>query len=276
MRGKKCAEKRLVFFRNPGGDLGHEEKIAKETAEAQIGVDPAPEASQGLGVKDSRLPGPVWTAILLAAASTLPMAAQSLPGRDVQQQVQLTLDQFSEAKTDAQRGMAADFLQQLDRQTAIGAVIDRIVRSQNGEEATLYNGLIDKLKPEACPVLAKQLAQAADAEDKGKLVVALRHCGAAEAAGALTASLGDKRTVRFEAHGKNPRRVCDMAYDELFLKLRNDPKYGLDASPAMRGLIRESTPLAERDALVEKLSDKLAAQPAPVSAASPSPAPAKP
>ena len=81
---------------------------------------------------------------------------------------------------------------------------------------------------------------------------------------ALAAALADKRPVHFEAHGKFPRRVCDLAYDELYLKLRQDPKFGLDPSPKMKGVIREATPVPERDKLIKALAARMPAPGGPL------------
>jgi hypothetical protein len=88
----------------------------------------------------------------------------------------------------------------------------------------------------------------------------------------LEGCLDDKRPVPFEVHGTHPRRVCDLAYDELFLKLRSDSRYGLDASPKMKGVISERTTMKSRDALIAKLKAKLAETlPSPSPSATPEP-----
>ena len=182
----------------------------------------------------------------------------------------MTLDHYSTAKTAAQRAAIVDYLQHLDRKLATSAVIDHIVAAHNGIEATAYSALLETLKPDGCAALLDRLAKASGAVPKGKLIVALRHCENPEAITALAACLEDKRPVPFEAHGAHPRRVCDLAYDELFLKLRANPRYGLDASPHMRGILTERVPVKDRDAKIATLKSELAAAPAPI----PSPSPA--
>jgi hypothetical protein len=65
--------------------------------------------------------------------------------------------------------------------------------------------------------------------------------------------------------------VCDLAYDELFLKLRTDARYGLDPSPKMIGVITERTPVKTRDALIAKLKTLIARNPVPTATPEPSP-----
>jgi hypothetical protein len=219
-------------------------------------------------------------AVALAVAAGTPAWAQS--SADRQQEVEMAFDQYTAAKTEDQRVAIVDYLQHFDRSLVAGALIDHIVGSRNGIEATVYGQLVGALGPEGCAAVIDRLGKMSDAVPKGKLVVALRHCNGAEVIHALGGCLGDKRSVAFEAHGAHPRRVCDLAYDELFLKLRDDPRYGLDTSPKMKGIILEKTPEKTRDAQIAKLKAKLAsvplASPSPTPAASPSPSatPAKP
>ena len=189
-----------------------------------------------------------------------PAWAQS--GADRQQEVEMALDHYTEAKTPDQRSAVTDYLGHLDRKLVAAAVIDHIIASRNGAEATAYNELLEAFAPDACTAVLDRLGKTDQATPKGKLIVALRHCQGDEPLHALTACLDDKRPVSFEAHGAHPRRVCDLAYDELFLKLRNDPRYGLDPTARMKELIGAKTPIKTRDALIAKLKSKLAA-PAP-------------
>lgn len=207
---------------------------------------------------------------------------------DRQQQVQITLDQYAAARTPAQRAAVVDFLGHLGRKDVASGIVDHIVASRTGSEATKYDGLAGTFNPEACAAVMDRLAKADDPTVKGKMLVALRRCTGDDALKILAGSLDDKRPFRFEAHGEHPRRVCDAAYDELFLRLRKDAHYALDASPQMRGWIAEKMPVKTRDALIAKLKGKLdgkafqsspapsaspSAAPAPSPAASPSPAP---
>jgi hypothetical protein len=192
---------------------------------------------------------------------------------DRRQQVQMALDQYAAAKTQDQRATILDFLQHLDRKTVAAAVVDHILAAHSGVEATVYNGLIENLAPESCAALLDRVAGSDSPTEKGKLLVALRHCGGEAAVQALDASLADKRPVLFESHSAHPRRVCDMAYNELYLKLRDDPFYGLDPSTHLRGIITEKMPDKARDDAIAKLKAKLAQKPSP---APPSAAPSPP
>jgi hypothetical protein len=194
-------------------------------------------------------------AMLLASAA--PHAAWAQRSADRQQEVEMAFDHYSAAKTEDQRIAIIDYLQHLDRKVVAAALIDHIVSSHNGAEATAFNKLVEALSPDGCAALLDRLAKTNDAIPKGKLVVALRHCPSPDAVTALTGCLGDKRPVPFESHGPHPRRVCDLAYDELFLKLRTDPHYGLDPSPHMQGVITERTPIKTRDAAIAKLKTAL-------------------
>jgi hypothetical protein len=212
-------------------------------------------------------------AIILATAPARPARAQ--PGADRSQEVEMALGQYAEAKTPDQRATIVEYLQQLDRKMVAGAVVDHILSARNGTEATAFNDLVESFAPEGCAAVLDRLAKAAQPIPKGKLIVALRHCAGDETRSALESCLADKRPVLFEARGKQPRRVCDLAYDELFLKLRGDSRYGLDASPKMNGIITEKMPVKERDALIAKLKQKLSKK-SPSPAPTPPPEPAKP
>lgn len=209
---------------------------------------------------------------LLAAAQ--PLRADSIAGRS--QQLQMALDQYLAAKTPAQRSTVIDFLKQ-QAPAAVGAAIaQQIAEAQNGHDATEYAGLAENFAPAACQQITALLGSTPDAAVKGKMVVALAHCPGDDAVQALTACLDDQRPVTFEARGAHPRRVCDFAYDELFLKLRSQPRFGLDASSHKRGLITEKTTGAERDARIAKLKAQLAEKSTPAPQPSPTPASSSP
>jgi hypothetical protein len=178
-------------------------------------------------------------------------------------EIEDAFDHYTAAKTDDQRAAIIDFLQHYDRKTVAGALIDHIVNSRSGNEATEFNKLIEALSPDGCMALLDRLAIEKEAVAKGKLIVALRHCQGREAIPALAACLDDKRPVKFEAKTPTPRRVCDLAYDELYLKLRTNPSYKLDNSPQMRDLISEKTPATKRDEMIERLRASLGPEGAP-------------
>jgi hypothetical protein len=184
----------------------------------------------------------------------------------------MALDQYAAAKTADQRAAVVEFLQHFDQKLVAESVVDHIIASRNGTEATVFNELIAALNPGGCATLLDRLGKTDGPVAKGKLIVALRHCQSRGSLKALGACLNDKRSVPFEARGPNPRRVCDLAYDELYIKLRGNPLYGLDATPRMKGFIYENTPPKGRDTLIAKLKARLAKYPpAPVPSAAPSP-----
>jgi hypothetical protein len=206
-------------------------------------------------------------AILLPALGAFPHAlAQSPPDR--KQEIGMVLDQYGAAKTPSQRTAAVEYLKHFDRKLVAATLIDHILAARNGTEATGYSALIELLAPDGCVALLDRLEITDSAVEKGKLIVASRHCQGDETLHALIGCLDDQRPVPFEAHTAQPRRVCDFAYDELFLKLRSDLKYSLDPSPHMRGIITEKTSLKTRDALISAFKARLA--PAPSPSASPS------
>ncbi len=209
--------------------------------------------------------------MVLAIAGALTARAQTSDDR--RQEAEMAFDHYLTAKTDDQRVAIIDYLQHLDRKVVAGALVDHILSSQNGAEATAYNKLVEALNPDGCAAVIDRLATSTAPIAKGKLIVALRRCPSPEAIHALAACLGDKRPFLFAAHGAHPKRVCDMAYNELFLKLRADRRYHLDASRRMAGFITEKMPGKARDALIAKITKKLAAIPAPTPSPEPSPAP---
>ncbi len=186
----------------------------------------------------------------------------------------MAFNHYTAAKTNDQRTAILEYLQGLDRPLVTGALIDHIIASRTGIEATAYDKLVEALGPDGCAAVIDRLGKTDEPTAKGKLIVALRHCEGEEINNALAGCLGDVRPVRFEAHGPNPRRVCDLAYDELFLKLRGDPHYGLDPSPRMKGVITEKTPVKSRTELIAKLKAKLAPAPSPSASPDPSATPA--
>jgi len=192
---------------------------------------------------------------IVAFAASSPVRAQSSADRE--RDVESALDQYGAAKTPAERAAVFDFVQHLDRPLVAEAVVDHIVASRNGTEATLYGQLVAPLSPASCAALEARLKDATTPTVKGKLIVALRHCHGPGSFRDLIICLDDKRTVPFEAHGPAPRRVCDLAYDELFLKLRAVPQYGLDPTPRMRDAITETMPVRRRNSLIAKLKFNL-------------------
>jgi hypothetical protein len=221
-----------------------------------------------------RASGLVLPVVIMATAAALPVCAQ--PSVDRQQELNLALDHYATLKNPGQRAAVLEYLRQLDHKVVAGAVIDHILAARNGSEATAFNRLITDIAPEGCSALVERLGSEKGPVEKGKLIVAMRHCEGDECIHALAGCLGDGRAVPFEAHTATPRRVCDLAYDELYLKLRSDPRYGLDPTGHMAGIITEKTPVKARDALIAKLKTALAAQPsgpAPVATPTPSPSP---
>lgn len=207
----------------------------------------------------------------LLVASLAAHVALAEPDAARQQEVEMAFDHYTSAKTEDQRVAIIDYLQHFESKMVAGALVDHIVAAENGEQATAFDRLVAGLGPDGSAAVLDRMAKAGDAVAKGKLVVALRHCQGPDVLHALTGCLDDKRTVAFEAHGAHPRRVCDLAYDELFLKLRTDPRYRLDPSPKMIGVITERTPVKSRDALIAKLRALIAKNPVPAATPSPSP-----
>ncbi len=213
----------------------------------------------------------ILLAILFAAAAAPHARAQS--SADRLQQVEMAFDQYAAARTQDQRVAVIDYLQHFDRNLVAAALVDHIIASRTATEATSYNQLLEALNQEGCAAVVDRLATSTGPISKGKLIVALRHCTGPESIHAIASCLDDKRPFLFASRGPHPRRVCDVAYDELFLKLRPDPGYGLDPSPRMIGLITDKTPTKSRDALIAKLKQKLAAVPSASPSPSPSPSP---
>jgi len=211
-----------------------------------------------------------WTVpgVILAITAVHHACAQT--DANLRQHVDMALDQYTAAKTEDQRATVIDYLQHMDHKLVAADLVDHLIASRNGTEATIYNQLVEALKPDGCAAVLDRLEIADEPTTKGKLIVALRHCQGNESLKALQGCLEDKRPVPFEVHGTHPRRVCDMAYDELYLKLRNDEQYGLDASPRMQGIITEKTPEQSRDDLIAKLKSKLAKK-SPVPSTTPVP-----
>jgi len=194
-------------------------------------------------------------AIILATVAIL--ITHATPNSDRQQEIGLALDQYAAARTADQRSAVIDYLQHFDRKLVAGAVVDHIIASRTGIEATAYNGLVEALNPDGCLAVLDRLGKTDVSAAKGKLIVAMRHCQNMDCIQALEHCLDDKRAVLFEARGPRPRRVCDLAYDELYLKLRSDTRFGLDSSPRMKDVISEKTPIKSRDVLIAKLKAKL-------------------
>ena len=199
--------------------------------------------------------------VILGTVAIQPASAQAAGDRE--QDLQLALQQYIAAKNPAQRATVIDYLRPLDRKLVVAAVVDHIIASRDGMEATAYNELAAALNPDGCTALLDRIAASGEPTAKGKLIVALRHCHDEKTTAALAACLADTRPVTFEAHGPHPRRVCDLAYDELYLKLRSDPQYHLDSTPHLRGMIGEKTPLKTRAELIAKLKAKLSPAPTP-------------
>lgn len=173
----------------------------------------------------------------------------------------MALDHYAAAKTADQRAAVVSYLKSLDHKLVAAALVDHIVASRTGNEATAFNGLIDALSSDTGAAIIERMGKVVHPAAKGKLIVALRRCPGAASRRALEGCLDDKRPVPFEARGPLPRRVCDMAYDELYLQLRSDRHYGLDPSPHMKGLITETMPVKKRDSEIAKLKAKLAKYP---------------
>jgi len=180
----------------------------------------------------------------------------------------MAVDQYGEKITPAQRSAIIDYLHHLNSEVAASVVVDHVLAARDGIEATRYGFLVEALKPDGCTAVLERLAVVTDPTGKGKLIVALRHCEGDRPLAPLEGCLSDARPVPFEAHGPHPRRVCDLAYDEIYLKVRANPRYKLDAGPRMRGFITEKMPIKKRDALIAKLK---AALPGAIPSQSPSP-----
>jgi hypothetical protein len=163
--------------------------------------------------------------LLVATLATHP--AWALPDAARQQEVEMAFDHYTAAKTEDQRVAIIDYLQHFESKMVAGALVDHIVASENGEQATAFDRLVAGLGPDGATAVLDRMAKTNDALSKGKLVVALRHSQGPDVLAALIGCLADKRSVPF-------------------LKLRTDARYGLDPSPKMNGVITERTPVATR------------------------------
>ena len=220
-------------------------------------------------------PIPLWGWRLLlpvAFLSTVPIQAPAQSNADRRQELEIALDKYADAKTAGQRAAVVEYLQHIDPKIVAPAAVDHIISARTGTEATDYSTLAASFEPEGCSAILDRLAIAQDPAAKGKLIVALRHCHQEQAVSALVGCLDDGRLMTFTTHGPFPHRICDLAYDELFLKLRTDPRYALDSSPHMHGFITVKTPIKTRTSLIAKLKAKLASSSPSAAPSTPKPA----
>ena len=185
----------------------------------------------------------------------------------------MALQEFGAAKTADQRATVVDYLHHFDTGLVTSIVINHIIASRSGREATMYNNLIDALKPDSYDGVLDRIESAPKPDAKSKLIVALRHCHGERTFHVLTGCLDDKRAVTFEARGPYPHRVCDLAYYVIYMKLRTEPDYHLGSLAEMTIFVDGVMPFKKRDDLIAKLKSRLAKK-NPFS--SPAPVPARP
>jgi hypothetical protein len=143
-----------------------------------------------------------------------------------------------------------------DHEKVASAVVNAIQKANPGREIANYAALLPKV-PSVKPDILRRIQSEPNPVLKARLINCVRDVKGTDVVKALIPQLDDKTPADSQQTGPFALRVCDYAFDSIYLHVHHIPDLGLDASTAMSDIIQRDIPIDWRDARIAKLKSGL-------------------
>jgi hypothetical protein len=161
----------------------------------------------------------------------------------------------------AQAEDALKSFRNVDRAILIKVVLGRIAMEKDHKKIGKCILVLQQLDPSPKEELLAELNRESDAGRKGNLLMTLRGFQGRDVLRTLVAELDDMRAFEhLRRVGPDSLRICDYAFDDLYLRLRAIPELQLSNGPERSDLIVNGTPVPWRDARIARLKAAVVAK----------------
>ena len=139
----------------------------------------------------------------------------------------------------------------------VAAMVEGLRRQKRNREIPAYREVLPQL-PSLKQEMLREIRLQSDATVKAGLIACISRVKGAEVIRALLPPLDDHRLAG--QGGLSELRVCDYAFNAVYLRVAQIRELGLDYTSAMSDAIHESIPLERRDERIAKLKSALTAR----------------
>jgi hypothetical protein len=148
-----------------------------------------------------------------------------------------------------------------DHETVAQAFVDSVTEANSRKVVFSYAQALPKLSRDVRSAVLNKLGAETDAIRKAKLIGALSVVEGPEVVKALFPLLDDRRKAEIAGAPWTDRfRVCDHAFNRIYMLVRRIPEIGLNAGPEMSDAIQTDVPIEWRDQRIAKLKSGLVAK----------------
>jgi hypothetical protein len=135
--------------------------------------------------------------------------------------------------------------------TTVSVIANNVRNAKRNKEIPAYTALLPRL-PSLKQEILQRIAAESDPVTKGRLIYCTWRIKGADVIKTLVAQLDDKRPAEQPA-GPSAERVCDCAFNVIYVRVARISELGLDSSTAMSDSIQPGVPIGWRDARIAKL-----------------------
>jgi hypothetical protein len=148
-----------------------------------------------------------------------------------------------------------------DHKTVAQAFVDSVTEADSRKVVFSYAQALPKLSGDVRSAVLKKLGAETDAIRKAKLIGGLSVIEGPDVVKALFPLLDNREKAEIAGAPWTDRfRVCDHAYNRIYLLVRRVRELGLNAGPEMSDAIQTDVPIEWRDARIAKLKQRLIAK----------------
>jgi hypothetical protein len=136
-------------------------------------------------------------------------------------------------------------------QTTVNVIANEVRNAKRNKVVPAYTAFLPYV-PSLKPELLSRISAETDPVTKGRLIYCTWKIKGADVVKTLFAQLDDKRPAEQSA-GPSAERVCDCAFNVIYVRVARISELGLDSSTAMSDSIQPGVPIGWRDARIAKL-----------------------
>ncbi len=196
--------------------------------------------------------------IFVAAVSGMPLFALPSPNDEIHtylvryHEIRGSMTRDSDEK--AETNKIVERLNQQDTHAVASQLLSAIQDASSRKQIGSYAALLPKLHPEVKAAVLARLIAEPDANQKARLVRALYFAEGSDVVKALFSQLNDTRPADIDGNAASTAmRVCDYAFNRIYMLVRNIPELELNAGTEMSDAIQIGVPVEWRDARIAKL-----------------------
>lgn len=203
-----------------------------------------------------------WASAFIICFTSLSVFSAASSGQEIEAdlaRIHQIPPQSEDVQSPAERKEAEAIVSRLnraDQHQLANAVTDAIRNAKTGREVADYASLMPRILSIKSEILQK-IGTEPDPVLKSRLINSCRYVKGADVLKALISQLDDKRAADSEQPGYFGFRVCDWAFNVIYMRLSNIPELGMDTSTAKSDSISHNVPIDWRDARIGKLKTGL-------------------